>query len=101
MPDSARELAVAAAFAGPHGDQVLPGRELHVGQVQGGGLAEAQAGKGPDQPAGPPGLPPGPAPRTGVLVTGRTWQVPHDHPRRWPGRQHAAPARRPDSAMGQ
>ena len=25
----------------------------------------------------------------------RTWRVPHDHPRRWPGRQHAAPARRP------
>ena len=61
MPDSAGELAVAAAFAGPHGDQVLPGRELHVGQVQGGGLAEAQASKGPDQLPGPTGPRAGPS----------------------------------------
>ena len=30
-----------------------------------------------------------------MRVTRRTWRVPHDHPRRRPGRQHAAPARRP------
>ena len=26
--------------------------------------------------------------------------MPHDHPRRWPGRQHAAPARRPGQHAG-
>jgi hypothetical protein len=38
------DLAVAAALAGPHGDQALAGRQLYVGQVQGDGLAEAQPG---------------------------------------------------------